>query len=168
MSKRQAGKRCIWAEKCMTSNDFQVWNERLQIWPNLYVCKIVSNWWAPYVKRGAPDFLYLEGGFCSFLDNLKIAKARAGMIRQSLHYLLCFRSFRGKVQITRPCGFCICSTSPQGHGATPKFFLGTLRNFRSIFNFRSLFWSPDSVFFILGFFEAFFAFISFFDAYQAS
>ena len=31
MSKRQGGKRCIWAEKCMTSNDFQVWNERLPL-----------------------------------------------------------------------------------------------------------------------------------------
>jgi len=29
---------------------------------------------------------------------------------------------RGKVQITRPCGFCICSTSPQGHGTTRKIF----------------------------------------------
>ena len=122
MSKRQGGKRCIWAEKCMTSNDFQVWNERLQIWSNLYVCKIVSNWWAPYVKRGAPDFLSTEGGFCSFFDILKIATWRVYLIRQSLHYLLCFRSLRGKVQITRPCGFCICSTSPQGHGITRKNF----------------------------------------------
>ena len=70
----------------------------------------------------APDFLYLEGGFCSFLDILKIANARADLIRQSLHYLLCFRSLRGKVQITRPCRFCICSTSPQGHGTTRKMF----------------------------------------------
>ena len=63
----------------------------------------------PGVKRGAPDFLSTEGGFCSFFDILKIATWRVYLIRQSLHYLLCFRSLRGKVQITRPCGFCICS-----------------------------------------------------------
>ena len=63
----------------------------------------------------APDFLYLEGGFCSFFGIPKTANARVYLIRQSLHYLLCFRSLRGKIPITRPCGFCICSTSPQGH-----------------------------------------------------
>ena len=46
-------------------------------------------------------------------------------------------------------------TSPLGVDST---FLGSLM----------IFWSPDSVFFILGFFEAFFDLISFFDAYQAS
>ena len=63
----------------------------------------------------APDFLYLEGGFCSFFGIPKTANARGYLIRQSLHYLLCFRSLRGKIPITRPCGFCICSSSPQGH-----------------------------------------------------
>ena len=118
----------------MTSNDFQVWNERLQIWSNLYVCKIVSNWWAPYVKRGAPDFLYPEGGFCSFLDILRIANARVDLIRQSLHYLLCFRSLRGKVQITRPCRFCICSTC----------VLFNL-SFRFVFWVKVYFWPAGSV-----------------------
>ena len=40
--------------------------------------------------------------------------------------------------------------------------------FQKNLHFKKIFWSPDSVFFILGFFEAFFDFMSFFDAYQAS
>ena len=61
------------------------------------------------------------------------------MIRQSLHYLLCFRSLRGKVQITRPCGFCICSTSPQGHGTTRKMFWN-VRSFVRSFVRERFFW----------------------------
>ena len=50
-----------------------------------------------------------------------------------------------------------------------KFEIFRAQNrFSKNLHFKTIFWSPDSVFFILGFFEAFFDFISFFDAYQAS
>ena len=61
-----------------------------------------------------------------------------------------------------------CNSTIKG-GRLNKREPGRAQNrFSKNLHFKTIFLSPDSVFFILGFFEAFFDFISFFDAYQAS